>query len=88
MIKVYGSKLCPDCRNTIVQFDEAGINYKFFDICTDLSLLKEFLSIRDHSTLFDQVKKNKGLGIPCIILEDGTVTLNPEDVVKTKTVSR
>lgn len=88
MIKVYGTKLCPDCRNTIEQFDEAGVTYEFFDICTDLPLLKEFLSIRDHSPLFDQVKENKGIGIPCIVLEDGTVTLNPEDVLKNKTFSR
>jgi glutaredoxin-related protein len=86
LIKVYGTKLCPDCRNAIAQFDKAGVAYQFFDICTDLSYLKEFLSIRDHSRLFDQVKKNKSIGIPCIVLEDGTITLNTEDVLKDKTV--
>jgi Glutaredoxin-related protein len=82
VIKIYGTKLCHDCRDTIALFDEAGVAYEFYDICTDLSYLKEFLSIRDHSPLFDQVKKDKGVGIPCIILENGTITLHPEDVVK------
>ncbi|RYM02209.1 glutaredoxin [Sporolactobacillus sp. THM7-7] len=78
MIKVYGTKLCPDCRAAIARFDEAGVSYEFFDICEDLAYLKAFLHIRDTNPIFDQVKSAARIGIPCILLEDGTVTLNAE----------
>jgi glutaredoxin-related protein len=81
MIKVYGSIICHECRDAIKSFSEAGVDSEFFDICTELLNLKKFLQIRDVNPVFDRVKADAGIGIPCIVLEDGTVTLNPEDVL-------
>ena len=41
--------------------------------------MKEFLRLRDTSPVFDEAKKNGSIGIPCFVLEDGTVTLDPKD---------
>lgn len=41
--------------------------------------LKEFMHLCDSDPVFDRVK-NKGIGIPAFVHEDGTVTLLPEDV--------
>lgn len=78
MIKIYGTTTCPDC----VLVDEqvkGNDKYEVIDIGAHARNLKAFLNLRDTSPVFDEVKKNGGIGIPCFVLEDGTVTLNPED---------
>lgn len=79
MIKIYSMNTCPDCTYL---YDQIKGNDKFevIDIGSHVKLLKEFIAIRDTNPLFDDVKFNGSLGIPCFVLEDGTVTITPEDV--------
>lgn len=72
-MKIYGSKLCEDCRNCKSDLDKAGINYSFLDITEELQNLKEFLKIRDNNSIFQDVKKNGGIGIPCIIKDNDEI---------------
>ena len=39
---------------------------------------KEFLSIREGNPLFDEVREAGGIGIPCILRPDGSITLDWE----------
>lgn len=78
MIKIYGSMLCKDCVQCREDMDKAGIAYEYMDFADDLVHLKEFIAIRESSPLFDAVRENGGIGIPCIVKEDGTVTLDWE----------
>lgn len=78
MIKIYGMKSCPDCVAVDKQV-EGDSRYQVIDIGEHVSLLKEFLRLRDNSPVFDEAKKKGYAGIPCFVLEDGTVTLNPEE---------
>ena len=41
--------------------------------------IKAFLKLRDHNPVFDEAKKAGAAGIPCFVLEDGSVTLIPEE---------
>ena len=78
MIKIYGMKSCPDC----VAVDEqvkGNNNYEIIDIGEHVRYLKEFLRLRDNSPVFDEAKQMGYAGIPCFVLEDGTITLNPEE---------
>jgi len=75
MIRIYGSHLCPDCRKTIDGLKKENITFEFLDISQDLSYLKEFLALRDHQDVYQTVKENGGIGIPCFVFEDGTVSL-------------
>lgn len=75
MLKIYGSKLCPDCINCLRDLDHAGVAYLYFDFADQLLYLKEFLKIRDENPLFIPVKKAGSIGIPCIMEEDGAVSL-------------
>lgn len=77
-MKIYGSMLCPDCVECCAAYDKAGMEYTFLSITDSLLALKEFLSLRDSSSLFDTVREHKAIGIPCIVLEDGTMTLDWE----------
>lgn len=78
MIKIYGMKSCPDCVAVDKQV-EGDSRYQVIDIGEHVSLLKEFLRLRDNNPAFDEAKKKGYAGIPCFVLEDGTVTLNPEE---------
>lgn len=76
MIKIYGSMLCKDCVQCRQDLDRAGVEYEYLDFADDLKNLKEFLAIRDGSPLFDEAREAGGIGIPCIVKEDGSVTLD------------
>lgn len=79
MIKIYGSMLCKDCVQCREELDAAGVPYTYLDFGDDLRNLKEFLAIRDSEAIFAEVKENGGIGIPCILRDDGSVTLSWEE---------
>ena len=81
MLKIYGSMLCPDCVQCRADLDKAGVAYEYLDFSESLLHLKEFLAIRDHSELFADIKEAGMIGIPCIVKEDGSVTLSWEAYV-------
>ena len=76
MLKIYGSMQCPDCTRCREDLDRAEVAYEYLDFGTNLKALKEFLAIRDKNPVFAEVKEMGTIGIPCILREDGTVTLN------------
>ena len=78
VLKVYSSELCPDCRECKANFDAHGIKYQMIDINESLRNLKEFLALRDALPVFDEIKAAGGIGIPALVTEDGTVTLDWE----------
>lgn len=75
MLKIYGSMLCPDCTKCREDLDKAQVAYEYLDFGKSVRNLKEFLAIRDSSSLFDTARENGSIGIPCIVREDGTLTL-------------
>ena len=82
MVKVYGSPLCPDCRACKASLDASGITYDFVDVTGSMPNLKAFLAIRDNNSLFDEVRANHSVGIPCLVNEDGSMTLDWEGWMK------
>lgn len=75
MLKIYGSRLCPDCVRCCASMDQAGVAYEYHDFAEDLGALKTFLSIRDTDPRFAEIRGSGRIGIPCIVEEDGTVRL-------------
>lgn len=76
MIKIYGSMLCPDCVQCRKELNQAGIAYEYLDFSESLKNLKEFLALRDREDIFREVREAGKIGIPCILREDGTLTLD------------
>ena len=74
-MRIYGSMLCPDCVECRKELDAAGVQYTFCDFAEDLMHLKAFLKIRDASPVFEEIKREGKIGIPCIVHDDGAVTL-------------
>lgn len=79
MLKIYGSMLCPDCVRCREDLDKAGVEYEFLDFGESLKSLKEFLKLRDGSPMFDTVRAEGKIGIPCLQREDGSLALNWEE---------
>lgn len=84
MLKVYGSKMCPDCVACKAEFDQHNIPYIFVDINESLRNLKDFLALRDSAAVFTAVKAAGGIGIPACVTEDGTVFTDWEEFLKEK----
>ena len=78
MIKIYGMETCPDCIYVEEQVKDNN-QYEVIDIGQHVRDLKAFLRLRDYHPAFNEAKSVGAVGIPCFVLEDGTVTLNPED---------
>lgn len=79
MLKIYGSMQCPDCVQCRRDLDTAKVEYTYLDFSDSLRNLKEFLAIRDREAQFDAVRETGSIGIPCIVREDGSVTLTWEE---------
>lgn len=69
---------CPDC--TYVEKQVIGNDrYEIIDIGKNVRHLKAFLKLRDNNAVFATAKATGAVGIPCFVLDDGTVTLTAED---------
>ena len=82
MLKIYGSMLCPDCVQCRKDLDAAGVEYEYLDFADSLRNLKEFLKLRDENEVFAQPRAAGKIGIPCIVCEDGSVTLEWDSFVQ------
>lgn len=70
---------CPDCEYVEKQV-EGDSRFEVIDIGKHVRNLKRFLDLRDSNPAFDEAKETGDVGIPCYVLEDGTVTLYSKDV--------
>ncbi len=79
---MYGTGICPDCveaKEILEKRSEVELDYR--DITKDTKTMKEFLSYRDHNSLFEPVVREGRIGIPFFRLEDGTETFELSDIV-------
>ena len=76
MLIIYGSRLCKDCVACRADLDRAGVAYEYWDFSENLAWLTEFLAMRDGNSVFESARKEGMIGIPCIVTEDGRVTLD------------
>ena len=80
MIKIYGMITCPDCSYLLDQISGLEDKYEYIEIGEHVLKMKEFLRIRDskdNAEIFKGVKEAGGVGIPCFVLEDGRISLDP-----------
>ena len=79
MIKMYVMQTCPYCE--YVERQAAGDDrFEIIDIGQDVRRMKEFLHLRDTHPAFAEARSEGAVGIPCYVLEDGSVTLTSLDV--------
>ena len=82
-IKVYGSNVCPATMRFVSLLTENGIMPQFINVTGSINLLKEFITFRDTSPLYDGVRGSGAIGFPLIEFEDGTRTRDVNQVLFT-----
>lgn len=48
-----------------------GVKFAYVDITENMAALKAFIKYRENSPEFDGVKQRNGLGVPCVVVNDG-----------------
>lgn len=81
-LQVIGSHLCPDTLYALNVLKAKEVDFDFVNISASLGDLKKFLQIRENTPeIYDNVRKNNGLGIPCFVKADGEITLDIKKVL-------
>lgn len=80
MIKIYGLPTCPYCDYIYEQIKGREDEFEYINIGEHIKNMSAFTRLRDSSPVFDHSKEIGDVGIPAFELEDGTITLKPEDV--------
>lgn len=81
-INVIRSHLCQDTLYALYKLKDQKAEVKFEDISSKFPALKAFLEARENNAIYNNVKKNGGIGIPFFTLEDGTQTFELDIVLK------
>lgn len=80
-ITVYGSTACPGTQRFLALLTAHGVMPNFVNVTGSIGLLKEFLTFRDTSPLYDSVRGTGSVGFPLILLEDGAYTRDVNQVL-------
>lgn len=67
---LYYAKDCPDTKPFVDRLNELGIVYEEVEVFTSLKDLKQFLFVRDTYKVFDKIKGNMQIGIPCLVISE------------------
>lgn len=70
---------CPDCKQVKAQL-AGNPDYELIDIGEHIRNLKQFMRLRDSNPAFDDAKAHSNVGIPCFVLEDGSIKFSMDDV--------
>lgn len=70
---------CPDCTQVKASLAD-NPDFQLIDIGRHVGNLKAFLRLRDSNPAFDTVKSHGLVGIPCFVLEDGSVLFEMDGV--------
>ena len=80
-LQVIGSHLCPDTLYAVMKLKESNVDFDFVNLSADLASLKKFLAVRESNAIYDAVRANGGIGIPCFVKADGTATLDLSEII-------
>lgn len=80
-IKVYGSSICPGTMRFLAILTENNVMPLFINVTGSIDHLKEFITIRDSSPLFDSVRGTGVIGFPLVQFEDGSYTRNVNEAL-------
>lgn len=80
-VTVYGTMNCPDTVDALREYKARGFAVNFRDIDADIKTLKEFLKLRDTEAVFAEARQEHYVGVPCIVKEDGSLTLDWEELL-------
>lgn len=78
MIKVFVMQTCPDCTR-VKELAKDNHNLEIIDIGEHVRNLKQFLALRDNNPVFKSIREKGFVGIPCFVLENGSIVFSIEE---------
>lgn len=81
-VTVIGSHLCPDTLYALCKLTENHADMDFKNLSSSLTDLKLYLSVREQNEMYAPVRQAGGIGIPFFELEDGTKTMDLNEVLE------
>lgn len=78
MIKVFVMQTCPDCTK-VKELAKGNPRLEIIDIGEHVRNLKQFLALRDNNPVFNPIREKGSVGIPCFVLEDGSIVFSMEE---------
>ena len=79
---VYFAPWCPDTVPFFAELERLNIDVEKVDMVGNPTGLKAFLKLRDSHPAFDDAKKNGYIGIPALVLENGDVVLDKDQLAE------
>lgn len=79
-VTVIGSHLFKDTVDALEILKDKKIEIEFLNISEDLTSLKKYLSYRETEDMYEEIRKSGKIGIPLLILEDGTKTFDVDKI--------
>ena len=70
---------CPDCT-AVKAMAKENPRLQLVDIGQHVRNLKEFLLLRDNNPAFDAVKRKGTIGLPCFVMEDGSIAFSHKGI--------
>ncbi len=80
-ITVYGSNICPGTLRFISILTENNVMPTFVNVTGSIDHLKNFITFRDTSELYQDIRGTGRIGFPLVELEDGTRTRDLNQVL-------
>ena len=80
-VTVIGSHLCPDTLYALSKLTEKQADIDFKNLSPRHPDLKQYLEVREQNEKYESVRRAGGIGIPYFELEDGTGTLDLNEVM-------
>lgn len=77
---LYFAPWCPDTEPFVAELQRLNIDYDARDMAGVRENFKAFLKLRDTHKAFDNAKANGYIGIPALVLENGEVILDKDEL--------
>ncbi|SUT85463.1 Glutaredoxin-related protein [Actinobacillus ureae] len=82
MLPPLGISKLVEFANFSAELERLNIDVEKVDMVGNPTGLKAFLKLRDNHSAFDDVKKNGYIGIPALVLENGNVVLDKDQLAE------
>lgn len=79
---VYFAPWCPDTAPFFAELERLNAEVEKVDMVGSPAGLKAFLKLRDNHPAFETVKQNGYIGIPALVLENGDVVLDKNELAE------
>lgn len=77
-VVLFGTDLCPRCKEVKKALDDASVKYTYVDVCSSMMMLKRALTIREKEAALAGARAEHRMGIPFLMVGKDCFTIAHE----------